>query len=105
MLAPFADAEVLEVLGASTRARSLIVLADDSPLIHRAHRAHPRGRGLRGAVMLRADGAEALELIRARRPDLVITDVEMPRLDGYGLSLSAAPQARGRHRPPAGPQP
>ncbi|HEU4976075.1 MAG TPA: SpoIIE family protein phosphatase [Baekduia sp.] len=35
-----------------------------------------------------ADGAEALERARARTPDLVLTDVMMPRLDGFGL-LSA----------------
>jgi len=32
-----------------------------------------------------ADGMEALEAIRARRPDLVLSDVMMPRLDGLGL--------------------
>jgi signal transduction histidine kinase len=32
-----------------------------------------------------ADGEAALEAIRRRRPDLVVTDVMMPRLDGFGL--------------------
>jgi signal transduction histidine kinase/DNA-binding response OmpR family regulator len=31
------------------------------------------------------DGQVALEAIRRRRPDLVLTDVMMPRLDGFGL--------------------
>lgn len=31
------------------------------------------------------DGQRALEEARARRPDLVLTDVMMPRLDGFGL--------------------
>jgi signal transduction histidine kinase/CheY-like chemotaxis protein len=32
-----------------------------------------------------ADGQEALAAIQARRPDLVLTDVMMPHLDGFGL--------------------
>ena len=32
-----------------------------------------------------SDGRAALEAIRARKPDLVLTDVMMPGLDGFGL--------------------
>ena len=31
------------------------------------------------------DGQAALDAARARRPDLILTDVMMPRLDGFGL--------------------
>lgn len=37
------------------------------------------------AVEVAADGEAALEAIRLRRPDLVLSDVMMPRLDGFGL--------------------
>ena len=36
-------------------------------------------------VVVAADGAEALEKARLSTPDLVLTDVMMPRLDGFGL--------------------
>lgn len=39
-------------------------------------------------VELAADGVEALASLRAARPDIVLADVMMPRLDGHGL-LSA----------------
>ena len=39
-------------------------------------------------VSVAADGEEALSSIRARRPDIVLLDLEMPRLDGFGV-LSA----------------
>src|SRR5262245_57738696 len=32
-----------------------------------------------------ADGVEALDVLRAERPDLLITDIVMPRMDGYEL--------------------
>ena len=83
LLVPFSDAEVLDVLGATSRARKLILLADDSPLIHRhtVPLLEDDGYEVRSAH----DGAEAIELARAIGPDLVITDVEMPLVDGYGV--------------------
>jgi signal transduction histidine kinase/DNA-binding response OmpR family regulator len=42
-----------------------------------------------------ADGREALDLVRSERPDLVISDVLMPTMDGYAfvLQLRADPDA------------
>ena len=94
---PFSDAEVLDVLGATTRAKKLIVLADDSPLIHRHTVPILEDEGYE--VVSASDGAEALELVRGRAPDLVITDVEMPRLDGYGLCKALKADAATAHLP------
>src|SRR5262245_27415618 len=35
LLAPFSDAEVVDVFGATARAKRVVLVADDSPLIHR----------------------------------------------------------------------
>ncbi|WP_207458979.1 ATP-binding protein [Azospirillum sp. SYSU D00513] len=49
------------------------------------------------AVETATDGAEALERIRRSPPDLVLSDVMMPRLDGFGLlaALRGSPATRG----------
>ena len=46
------------------------------------------------AVRTAVDGVAALEVARQWRPDLVLTDVMMPRLDGFGLleALRADPE-------------
>jgi len=37
------------------------------------------------SLLQAADGVEALDLVRSERPDLLITDIVMPRMDGYEL--------------------
>jgi two-component system sensor histidine kinase/response regulator len=39
----------------------------------------------RFAVVAAADGTEGIRVARERRPDIVITDIVMPGMDGYGL--------------------
>jgi two-component system LytT family response regulator len=43
-----------------------------------------------------ADGREAVELIRSQRPDLVFLDVQMPRLDGFGVIAAIGVEAMPR---------
>ncbi len=45
------------------------------------------------------DGAAALEAARERVPDLVLSDVMMPRLDGFGLLRELRADARTRNVP------
>jgi CheY-like chemotaxis protein len=97
LLVPFSDAEVLEVFGATTRTKRLIVVVDDSPLIHRHTVPILEDDGYE--VKSAFDGAEALEIVRAHQPDLVITDVEMPKLDGYGLCRAIKADPATAHLP------
>lgn len=36
-------------------------------------------------ILIAADGAEALQLIRSHTPDIIVSDVMMPRMNGYEL--------------------
>ena len=94
---PFTDAQILDVLGATTRAKRLVLLADDSPLIHR-HTVpilEDEGYDVRSAN----DGEEAVKLARELVPDLIITDVEMPKLDGYGVCKTVKAEPALAHVP------
>ena len=51
------------------------------------------------SVQTAPDGEAALELARAQPPDLVLTDVMMPRLDGFGLLAALQADARTLHVP------
>lgn len=46
-----------------------------------------------------ADGQEAYEMIQENLPDLVITDFQMPRMDGLSLCERLAQEESTRHIP------
>src|SRR5436853_7593547 len=58
-----------------------ILMADDHPDTVRLLWMCLRGQG--NTLFAASDGVEAWELIRKERPDLVVLDVMMPRLDGF----------------------
>lgn len=60
-----------------------ILVVDDSITTRTLEKSVLEAHGYR--VRVAVDGVEALSLLRQELPDLVIADVEMPRLDGFGL--------------------
>jgi len=60
-----------------------ILVVDDEPAIREGLRALLESEGY--AVRTAGDGEEALRLYRDRRPDLLLLDVMMPRLNGYAV--------------------
>ena len=68
-----------------------IVFCEDDPMIQKLVQAALRGSG--HELHLASDGEEGLALIQRVRPDLIFSDVSMPKLDGYQLgdALKAAP--------------
>ena len=75
---------------AANRIRTLI--ADDEPLARERLRSllsrHPDVQIIGEC----ANGAEAIEAISALQPDLVLLDVEMPQLDGFGVLEALPPE-------------
>jgi DNA-binding response OmpR family regulator len=58
-----------------------ILAVDDSPTVLEMITAILESGGY--DVLTAVDGAEALETARAERPDLILLDVMLPKLDGY----------------------
>ncbi len=55
--------------------------------------------GLSTVIDDAADGLDALDVARAHAPDLIITDLAMPRLDGHGLCRAVRADAQLRTTP------
>lgn len=62
----------------------LIMVVDDSITVRRVTQRLLERRGAR--VLTAKDGVEALELLQDHKPDVMLLDIEMPRMDGYELA-------------------
>jgi DNA-binding NarL/FixJ family response regulator len=58
-----------------------VVLADDQALIRAGFRAFLEARDIR-VVAEASDGIEAIEAVKRSKPDVVLMDIRMPRMDG-----------------------
>ena len=85
--------------GLDARGRPEALVVDDSPT-QRAWLSTLLGRA-GFAVSIARDGVEALEFLARRRPQVMLADIDMPRLDGHGL-LRALARRRAARRPADG---
>jgi chemosensory pili system protein ChpA (sensor histidine kinase/response regulator) len=69
--------------GASA-APTCVMIVDDSLTVRRVTARLLRRQNIE--VLTAKDGVEALTLLDERRPDLMLLDIEMPRMDGYELT-------------------
>lgn len=65
-------------------ARPLVLVVDDEPNSRALLVARILANGY--GVVVAADGAEGLDLARTYRPDLILTDAFMPKLDGREMA-------------------
>jgi signal transduction histidine kinase/DNA-binding response OmpR family regulator len=62
-----------------------ILIVDDDPGVLELHSQIVRARYPQHQVLLAASGKEALLHLQTRHPDLVLLDLMMPELDGFGV--------------------
>jgi DNA-binding response OmpR family regulator len=88
----FAHASITEALEASVpheeSERPVVLLVDDEELIVETLAAILTHAGF--AVMKAYDGASALDIARTVPPDLLISDVAMPGMDGITLAVAVS---------------
>jgi two-component system sensor histidine kinase and response regulator WspE len=77
--------------------RRRILVVDDSPTVRETQRDALARNGYEVATA--ADGMEAWHMLRAGAFDLLVSDVDMPRLDGIGLVRSVRQEQRLRTLP------
>jgi DNA-binding NarL/FixJ family response regulator len=72
-----------------------VLLADDHPLLRRGVADLLEGEPDMEVVGEAADGEEAVAMALRSRPDVVLMDVTMPRLDGLGATRRIAAEMPG----------
>ncbi|MFL6653079.1 MAG: response regulator, partial [Sulfurifustaceae bacterium] len=82
---------------AQTPARPVVMVVDDSLTVRKITGKHLQKRGF--DVMVAKDGVDAVEQLRARTPDLMLVDIEMPRMDGYELTGRVRSESALKHIP------
>ncbi len=50
-------------------------------------------------VIIAKDGMDALQLLQDITPDIILTDIEMPRMDGFGLARNIRDDVRTKNTP------
>lgn len=71
----------MELVGPEFPRKPLVLVVDDSPLNRDVMAAHFLAAG--AEVRMASDGMKALEMATRDPPDLILLDVQMPRMDGF----------------------
>jgi chemosensory pili system protein ChpA (sensor histidine kinase/response regulator) len=79
------------------RKQSIVMVVDDSLTVRRVTQRLLTREGYQ--VVLAKDGVDALEHLQSVTPDVMLVDIEMPRMDGFDLTRNVRDDERTRHIP------
>jgi chemosensory pili system protein ChpA (sensor histidine kinase/response regulator) len=82
---------------APTRAHGTVMVVDDSLTVRKVSQRLLEREGYH--VMLAKDGVDALEQMQDRLPELMLVDIEMPRMDGFDLTRNVRGDERTKEIP------
>ncbi|WP_230419139.1 Hpt domain-containing protein [Undibacterium griseum] len=79
------------------RTQHIVMVVDDSLTVRRVTQRLLTREGYQ--VILAKDGIDALEQLQSVTPDVMLVDIEMPRMDGFDLTRNVRNDARTSHIP------
>ena len=82
---------------AGLRTQNIVMVVDDSLTVRRVTQRLLSREGYQ--VVLAKDGVDALEQMQAITPDVMLVDIEMPRMDGFDLTRNVRGDERTKHIP------
>ncbi len=77
--------------------RNVALVVDDSITVRRVTQRLLERNGMR--VITAKDGVEAVSILQDLKPDVILLDIEMPRMDGYEVAAHVRNDARLRDVP------
>ena len=79
------------------RSHHIVMVVDDSLTVRRVTQRLLVREGYQ--VVLAKDGIDALEQLQSITPDVMLVDIEMPRMDGFDLTRNVRSDSRTSHIP------
>jgi chemosensory pili system protein ChpA (sensor histidine kinase/response regulator) len=77
--------------------RLFVMVVDDSITVRRVTQRLLERHNMR--VITARDGMDAMALLQENEPDILLLDIEMPRMDGYEVAAQVRADARLHHTP------
>ena len=87
----------VQAVGSDLRTLPTVMVVDDSLTVRRVTQRLLSREGYQ--VVLAKDGVDALEQLQDFPPDVMLVDIEMPRMDGFDLTRNVRNDERYRHIP------
>ena len=81
----------------ATAGPPLVMIVDDSLTVRKITSRMLTREGF--AVVTAKDGVDALQLVAERAPDVILLDIEMPRMDGFEFAKTLKREAKYAHIP------
>jgi chemosensory pili system protein ChpA (sensor histidine kinase/response regulator) len=79
------------------RTQHIVMVVDDSLTVRRVTQRLLTRENYQ--VVLAKDGIDALEQLQSITPDVMLVDIEMPRMDGFDLTRNVRGDERTKHIP------